>query len=432
LCGIVGVIGDIGYKEKKAFKDMLHMDILRGSHSIGVASATLAGDFSYHKRAMLPTDFFQLKETGKVLNNVSNVCLIGHNRYATVGAVNNNTAHPFECGSLLGVHNGTLKTRSNLLDYKDFGVDSENLYHDMNTNGVDETFQRLNVNQLNAWSLAWMDKDNGTFNLLRNDERPMCYCLSQDGKTLFYASEWWMLEGALWRNNIAHQTVYITNVDELYTFHLPTVKGGQVEFTQRKLEYTPPAPVVKEVPKPSGNNKKLSLEDKKNVYKDLISYRNKTVYFVVDVLPREDLGKDFFDCSLLSGSMVGGLDVSVRIYVPSTSLKSNPKKKALYQRLANSVGYFHGDVKKVSYNGGEPYLVIDWRTVVEEEQFDLSELDLGDTNGNTYEQDDCAWCSDPLVKGEYTIDKSCSAKFCDTCVNDKATNQTLINMGYEL
>ncbi len=408
------------------------MDILRGSHSIGVASATLGGELSYHKRAMLPSDFFQLKETNKVLDNLSNVCLIGHNRYATVGAVNNNTAHPFECGDLLGVHNGTLKMRSNLLDYKDYSVDSENLYHDMNTNGVDETFQRLNGSVNNAWSLAWLDKGNGTFNLLRNDERPMCYCLSEDGKTLFYASEWWMLEGALWRNGLKHQTVYITNVDELYTFHLPKVKGGQVEFTQRKLEYTPPAPIIKEVPKLTNNTSKtLSLEDKKKVYKDLISYRQKNIYFVVDILPKEDLGKDFFDCSLLSGSMVGGLDVSVRIYAPTGSLKSNPKKKAMCERLSNSVGYFKGDVKKVSFNGGTPYLVVDWRTVVEEEQFDLSELDLG-IDGNTYEHDDCAWCSDPLVSGEFTVDDSCGAKFCNTCVNDKATKQTLINMGYEL
>lgn len=427
MCGIVGVVGDIGFNERKAFKDMLHMDILRGSHSIGVASATLTGGFNMHKRAMLPSDFFELKKTGEVINDINNVCLIGHNRYATVGKVNNNTAHPFECGDLVGVHNGTLKARSNLLDYKDFSVDSENLYHNMANLGVEDTFQKMSSSINNAWSLAWINKASETLHLLRNDERPMCYCLSEDGKTLFFASEWWMLEGALWRNSIKHQTVYITNVDELYTINLPKVKGAQVTCETRKLEYTPPAPVVvektKNLPAPKS---KPSLEERREMFKKLLALKGKNVTFCVDILPKEE-PYDYFDCSMLYDP-----NISVRIYMPEASLKDNPKKSALKKLLAKSFNYFTGEVKKVHFNSGEPYVLLDWRTIVEE-KIDLSELDLGDTydNKGNIDHGDCAWCSDPLVEGEYVREPQGSL-FCSGCVNDTQTKQTLLNMGYEL
>lgn len=428
MCGIVGVIGDIGFNERKAFKDMLHMDILRGSHSIGVASATLTGGFGMHKRAMLPTDFFELKKTGEVVNDIGNVCLIGHNRYATVGKVNNNTAHPFECGDLIGVHNGTLKARSSLLDSKDFTVDSENLYHNMNSLGVQDTFERMNASVQNAWSLAWINKSSETFHLLRNEERPMCYCLSEDGKTLFFASEWWMLEGALWRNSIKHQTVYITNVDELYTINLPKVKGAQVTFETRKLEYTPPVYVA---PKKSTalvtTDKTPSLEVRRNMFKKLLALKGTNVTFAVDILPNAS-GQDYFDCSMLNDA-----NISVRIHMPESSLKGNKKKQALQKLLKDSFNYFTGQVKKVHYNNGKPYVVLDWRTIVEE-NVDLSQFDLGgDTyiDGRSLDHGDCAWCSDPLVEGEY-VEDSKGSKFCNVCVNDTPTKQTLLNMGYEL
>lgn len=427
MCGIVGVIGDIDYRAKKAFKDMLHMDILRGAHSIGIASANLIGDFNYHKRAMLPSDFFELKLTGEVINDNTNTCLIGHNRYATVGKVNNNTAHPFECGDLLGFHNGTLKSRANLLDYSDYAVDSENLYHNMDNLGLQDTFDKMSKSVSNAWSLVWLDKAKQTLNLLRNEDRPMCYCFSEDGKTMFFASEWWMLEGALWRNGIKHKTVYITNVGEHYELELPKVKGGAVSFTRTKMVRTPsPEPTKKADDKVTKlNTSGSSLEERQRVFKNMLMMKGKEVTFAVDATPtysKAKNGQEYFDCSLLVDSTI-----NLRVYMQQKDLISNAKKADCAKLLADSVNYFTGSVRKVCYNSGNPYLVIDWRTIVEE-VIDLSDEDLGETHTNLGE---CAWCSDPLTP-ETVVQDNVGNCFCKHCVEDPHTNQTLVNMGYQL
>ena len=427
MCGIVGVVGDIDYKARKAFKDMLHMDILRGAHSIGVASSNLFGELNHHKRAMLPSDFFELKLTGEVINETSNNCLIGHNRYATVGKVNNNTAHPFECGNLLGFHNGTLKSRASLLDRNDFDVDSENLYHNMDNLGLQDTFDKMSSSVQNAWSLVWLDSVKNTLNLLRNEDRPMCYCLSKDGKTMFFASEWWMLEGALWRNGIAHNTVYITNVGEHYEIELPKAKGEAVSFVRTKMVRTPSPKVVVEADKKVVplNTDKSTLQERQRVFKNMLSLKGKQVTFAVDATPQYSKahnGQEYFDCSLLVDS-----STNLRVYMAQKDLMSNKKKAACATLLAESVNYFTGEVKKICYNSGNPYLVIDWRTIVEE-VLDLGDEDLGEPATNL---GDCVWCSDPLTP-ETVVEDNVGNKFCNSCVEDAQTRQTLVNMGYNL
>lgn len=422
MCGIVGVVGDIDYKAKKAFKDMIHMDILRGAHSVGVASATRKGDFDMHKRAMLPHDFFQLSRTKDVIDNIGNVCLIGHNRYATVGAVNNVTAHPFECGDLIGAHNGTLKTRYNLNDYKDFEVDSENIYHHMNSMGVQNTFEAMSEGANNAWALAWMNKESETFHLLRNDLRPMHYTLSEDGTTFFYASEWWMLRGALDRNGIKHQNIYSTSVDELYTIKLPKAKGELLTVQRTKLEYVPywKRAVEKEVNTPP----KTNMTERKDTIKKLLAMRGTTAHFLVESFNAAN-SPEYYSCSLIGEDGVKG-----RVYMPKKELQTIPKKAEKSKLLAESVNYFAAEVKTVHFKEGTPYVVFDWRTI-EEVVVDLD--DLEDYEDVPFKEDlgDCVWCSDPLVRGHYSEEHS-GAKFCNACVNDEQTFYTLMQMGYSL
>ncbi len=425
MCGIVGVVGNIDYKAKKAFKDMIHMDILRGEHSVGIAAARLGGSSDFHKRAMLPSDFFQLKKTKEVLDDLTNTCLIGHNRYATVGAVSNHTAHPFECGDLLGVHNGTLRLRSSLLDFKDFAVDSENLYHNMANLGLQDTYDKLHQSLQNAWSLAWMNNAAGTFHLLRNSERPMCYCLSKDRKAFFFASEWWMLEGALARNGIEHDTVYITNEDELYTIKLPEAKGEAISFITKKMVRTPlPVEIKPAINKDTSQFSKSSAGDRQRLIKNLLSMKGSKVTFGVDCVPNPTQQTEHFDCHLVSDDAIGA-----KIFLTSQDIKGNEAKAALHLRLTTSYNYFKGTVKKVHFNDNEPYVTLDWRTI-EELKEDLSSLDFSDEVLDTTENlGDCVWCSDPLQKGEF-LTSACGSKFCEACIDEPQTALTITNMGY--
>lgn len=430
MCGIVGVVGLIDEKAKKAFKNMLLIDVLRGAHSTGLAATTRYGVTGINKKAMLPSDFLELKRTNSLLNNSLNCALIGHNRYATVGAVTNNTAHPFECGNVIGVHNGTLSTRSKLIDKEQYAVDSENLYHHMDVKGLQSVFDAMSFGFNNAWSLVWVNQEEHTINFLRNEKRPMHYALSKDGKTLFYASEWWMLHGCLSRNDIEYQEVFSTTVDYHYKIKLPKAneKDYQIVITKTKLEETPqkkvePTKNVGNVTRIHSGNSMHNNHNKSKVsdFKKLReTYTGTSVDFYVSAEPTKQNQYFVFECS-------DDPSIEGRLYLTKTDCINNKAKSELYNLLMTSVNYFSAQCTKVVYNKGEHYLKLDWRTLSE---YPFT-LDEDDDTGNTKDLGDCAFCSDPLVEGQFHNATSGDAAFCLHCLKDKLVFLTIQNMGYD-
>src|SRR3546814_11475199 len=94
---------------------------------------------------------FSTKDFGDLMKR-THLMLFGHNRAATKGAVNQENAHPFNHGDIVGCHNGTLYNVTNLDDHKDFKVDSENIFYDMSRNGAKATI----VKQIGRAS--WRDR----------------------------------------------------------------------------------------------------------------------------------------------------------------------------------------------------------------------------------------------------------------------------------
>lgn len=240
MCGLVGVFGDIKFNEEKAFKTLLALDVIRGKHSTGVAGMSFAG-YRVAKAGLNAIDFMDLKEFGDVMKPI-NKCLMGHNRFATVGAINDQNAHPFEFEHIIGAHNGSLQG-----GWKSFhngaqaAVDSEALYSEMNENGVDTLWGKLQ----GAAALTWIDKRDKTLNFLRNSQRPLFYVTANKGKTLLWASEDWMLYVAGGREGVVldgkpHELTVNTHI----TFKLPEKFDGVVTSSSRKVEpYVPPKPV---------------------------------------------------------------------------------------------------------------------------------------------------------------------------------------------
>lgn len=214
MCGLIFAASKwtLGAVDVDIFKKMLIADQFRGEHSTGVFSLyhPYGKDryFNVVKEAMSGSEFANdiafkkavngLLHATQVGNTITGInqprVLFGHNRYATVGAVNAKNAHPFTHGHITLAHNGTLRNQSLLPDHKRFEVDSENIAYSVATIGIDETVKKLN----GAFALIWYDDNEQTVNFLRNDEREF-HLFEIEGGDWFGCSEEKMGEWLLTR-----------------------------------------------------------------------------------------------------------------------------------------------------------------------------------------------------------------------------------------
>lgn len=297
MCGLVGVAGALGTKEERAFKTLLRLDTLRGEDSTGVAVMSNTGAVTVSKDVGNAFTFLNTKK-GKSAFYGWNKVYMGHNRYATKGAVNAENAHPFEFGDIVGAHNGTLKSHHTFLDGSKFKVDSQALYYHMSEEDVADTWKKLN----GAAALVWIDKKTKTVNFLRNKERELYFAFSSDGKHFFWASEFWMLIVACSKEgiDIGKPVMFAENVH--YSLNPETM-----EIKKEELEayVAPPFPVYTSYYTSSETRTAMSTEQYNSVDKD------KAIRFEVDVL------KDFIDwkgdrkCNIMGVSASG---LPVRIY----------------------------------------------------------------------------------------------------------------------
>lgn len=212
MCGLIGAAGQLTAKEEKMVRTMLVLDTVRGEDSTGVAIIPRIGDITVAKELGNPYELFESRKYIAGMRKANRV-IIGHNRFATSGGVSRHTAHPFDFESLVGCHNGTLTNKWRLDDASFFKVDSENLYHHMEKNGLRALLDIME----GAWALVWWNKENETLNFLRNKERPFYMAPNKEGTCVFWASEEWMLDIAAAKSGVALGDITITEVDMHYS-----------------------------------------------------------------------------------------------------------------------------------------------------------------------------------------------------------------------
>jgi len=257
MCGLVGTAGKLAHKDEALMKRLLVFDYFRGPDSTGLASIRNTGEVKIAKGSVNPLDLFDMKRFQDTNNGYGSAALIGHNRLATKGSINNVNAHPFQYDHIIGAHNGTLDASSwTALDDalgEKHAVDSMALIHAIAVLGIEETVPLLQ----GAWALTWYNLKDKTMNFLRNKERPLWIAYSKGFDQIFWSSEWAIMDSAL--NTAPSSQSYDMHqeaetgyqywsfaVDHWYKFDIEKLKEGGTEIPKAEtieLKGKEPAPV---------------------------------------------------------------------------------------------------------------------------------------------------------------------------------------------
>jgi hypothetical protein len=238
MCGIVGLIASynngLSHNEAKAFRDMVVVDSLRGFDSTGVYSIATNGNVQLHKEASTGATFVTRDEYDKfntaAINNA--IFVVGHNRAATRGTVNDKNAHPF-CveDNIILVQNGTY--RGSHAHHKDTDVDTEAIAWVLHEHPLDiqTALQKIDA----AYCLVWYNVKDQALYMIRNHERPMFIAYTASGGILF-ASEGETIMLAASRNDIKLKSPpYLIAQDTLFKWQLDT-KSKTHEASSIKLD----------------------------------------------------------------------------------------------------------------------------------------------------------------------------------------------------
>jgi hypothetical protein len=205
MCGLVGVAGkELDKKDSQAFSNMLELDMVRGYDSTGVL--VVRGVKSENPRLELAKEvgipYFLMTSRqdlfgreGRVDHINTNV-LMGHNRAATQGAVNKDSAHPFDFPNVVGAHNGTVPLWSlrNLHEERKYNIDSQIIFsHISHTDNVQDVWD---AGGEGALTLTWWDKNKKLMNFATNGQRTFWITTDVDEKKFYWASEKWMFAAA--------------------------------------------------------------------------------------------------------------------------------------------------------------------------------------------------------------------------------------------
>lgn len=247
MCGIVGyVTSKPSYKHATIIQQGLFVDSLRGMCGTGIYAADLKDNRAYQfKRALTGPDFINSDPFARFKKQSDSFqVVIGHNRAATLGEAKDENCHPFLYGDVGFVHNGTLRGYRSLVTDKSFehGVDSA-----WAAKAISENDDPVKVlEQVDGpYVFVWHNMRTQTFNIARNSNRDIWYVLDKDNNSLYFASEYEMLNWILERNgvDIGNNKYRSPAEHSLVTFDLtkPFTKAPKVikyeEYQPPKYEY---------------------------------------------------------------------------------------------------------------------------------------------------------------------------------------------------
>jgi hypothetical protein len=238
------------------FKDAMLVGSLRGQDSFGcMFSSVTEKEHGHVVLRKYPAPAYTLYGT-PIFDEIERFAkagrvVIGHHRAKTTGVISTAAAHPYTVysdkakRSVTGVHNGSLISWTMNQNGRNFETDSEYLFHEIAEKGPVEALRNVR----GAYAVVFTMSDSpGKIFVARNEQRPLSWARSSDGKAVVFCSEYQMLD---W---LTSRTQYSIPLDDKLV-----AKGGGAwaDFTALKLyqfklsdlstfeeleDLTPPAP----------------------------------------------------------------------------------------------------------------------------------------------------------------------------------------------
>lgn len=236
MCGIIGFLTNENYKgalsRETYISQALVVDTLRGEDSTGIFYQT-------HENSKAPSGYSKAVRDGYSFVNSPNYeaamkqaqkmrFCIGHNRAATMGSVDTESAHPFREETVTGCHNGTIHGGLNGLPISlaesKAGLDSRCIMMNLAASAPEDARKDILSKLDGAFMLVWHDSRDGSLNFARNNTRTFHIAQSYDQETLFFASEAGTLQ---WLN----QRIGLGTIDVTYL-----EPGHHMKFFEGSLE----------------------------------------------------------------------------------------------------------------------------------------------------------------------------------------------------
>lgn len=210
MCGLVGSSGYLTQNDVKAFTLLFHTNVWRGIDGCGLIRLFTRYDdkkkktknwYSYHNEFLPSSEYVLTEDYFKLIDKVDCRLLAGHSRAATKGKVNVENTHPFECGNIIGMHNGTIHGKFE--GSNQYETDTEALFHLIDKYGLKEALDKAYEQSTSmAYCLVYYDRDKDRVFIIRDGNRPLFIAKHKNlpGK-IFWASEKSMLIYALDKSN---------------------------------------------------------------------------------------------------------------------------------------------------------------------------------------------------------------------------------------
>ena len=324
------------FGDTSKFNQLLVCDSVRGADSTGVFGVDKLGNADYLKQKGDPFLLINTPEYREFNNNMfqNYRFVIGHNRKATIGTVSDETAHPFQEGNIVLVHNGTLLNHKDITD-EEVTVDSHAITHAISLKGYKDTLKELQ----GAFTLVWYDATDKCLRFVRNDQRPLHII---ETKTLYLlSSEATLAEWIAGRDMTAKEQLTTTTVKSgiVYSINL----DDTTKINEEKIEfYKPPKPKVTQLP--AVPVKKITGVQQKNGWAGYeCAPGDFIVVTITDLIDRMD--KDNKYTAILKGQRIFKNQAPVYIFVTQDELD-------LYTEVGESV--FTCCVDRITYVDKDP------------------------------------------------------------------------------